>query len=179
LSAVDQLDRIEQRLITRRRDGRQSAYRYRFRDRDAAEHWLADERACLDADVEIGTANRRGTVVPVAAGPVFRGVVMSDAHLAEFQQGAIGSDPAFQSTSAVDPFDLSHSSGPVRDFVTGGAHTGGEAWCLSGVSSGWQAIGLVAALANPLHPRLPDHICGPFWQRAQWNSSCSRSLRGL
>jgi hypothetical protein len=33
---------------------------YFFRDRQAAEHWYADHNAKSDADIEVGTANRRG-----------------------------------------------------------------------------------------------------------------------
>jgi len=46
--------------FSRGRDGRHTAYRYTFRDRDAAEHWLAEEAARSETDIEVGTANRRG-----------------------------------------------------------------------------------------------------------------------
>jgi hypothetical protein len=40
--------------------GGQSKQNYFFRDRQAAEHWYADDNAKSDADIEVGTANRRG-----------------------------------------------------------------------------------------------------------------------
>ena len=40
--------------------GGQSKQNYFFRDRQAAEHWYADSNAKSDADIEVGTANRRG-----------------------------------------------------------------------------------------------------------------------
>jgi hypothetical protein len=96
----------------------------RYQDVNSALRGLPPpEDADLGPDEALGHAQLIGQALeklPVAAGPAFRGVVMSDAHLAEFRQGAIGRDPAFQSASAVDPFDLSHAGGPVWEFATGG-----------------------------------------------------------
>lgn len=40
--------------------GGQAKQNYFFRDRQAAEHWYADDNAKSDADIEVGAANRRG-----------------------------------------------------------------------------------------------------------------------
>jgi hypothetical protein len=45
--------------FSRGRQGRHTLFRYRFRDRDAAEHWLADDTAKSGADLDAGPYDRR------------------------------------------------------------------------------------------------------------------------